>query len=257
MPLDPLFDKEKVSVARPRDSFPTAPLTDEVLRAEFVEAYKKHEATQTPLKAILTTGASTSSVAIFMKPAPETARLSETWISSAWRLPSAPEHGCVLEKVSFPSPTQILTQKETSVTELIGGLRGQNIPYAARLTARLQYLVQTSEEEFPEQEPMSSRSLQDLLYFIRSVPNITYPALVLTSQGNIRAEWTKERRKHFAVEFLGSNDVRFVVFAPDRKRPHKTNRVSGLSTLDSLMEFVQPYGVFTWVVKLLENAAAA
>lgn len=154
------------------------------------------------------------------------------------------------------SPTQTFTQREVSISEQIAYVRAQlDIPFANKLADRLEYLVKTSEEEFPEQEPISSRSLKDFIGFISSVSNAAYPAVVLTYSGNIRAEWTKAHNKHFAVEFFGDKDLRFVIFAPDSKRPYKTNRVSGQTNIDSLMELVQPYGISGWFLRPAENAA--
>ena len=97
--------------------------------------------------------------------------------------------------------------------------------------------------------------LRGFIDFIQSIQNVSYPALVLTSQGNIRAEWTEASNKHFALEFLGDNNVRFVVFAPDPKERHKTNRASGLATIGSLPELVSPYGVFHWILNQTQKAA--
>jgi hypothetical protein len=52
--------------------------------------------------------------------------------------------------------------------------------------------------------------------------------------------------RHFAVEFLPTGDAHFVIFTPDPMHPDKTIRMSGLASVDSLMETVQPHGVLTW-----------
>lgn len=119
-------------------------------------------------------------------------------------------------------------------------------PFAKRLAKRLEFLVEVSQEEYPHQAPITPQSLQDFVRYLQSVPNLVYPDVVLTLNGNIRAQWREAKTRHFAVEFLGEDDVRFVVFAPDPKHPGKTTRVSGLSSVDSLMELVRPYGVLGW-----------
>ncbi|MCI0558234.1 MAG: hypothetical protein MN733_07040 [Nitrososphaera sp.] len=97
-----------------------------------------------------------------------------------------------------------------------------------------------------DQAPISPQSLQDFIEFFQFIPSLVYPNVVLTREGNIRAEWSRARNQYFAGEFMGDGNVRFVVFAPDPKHPEKTTRVSGLTSADSLMELVRPYGVLDW-----------
>jgi len=178
------------------------------------------------------------------------------WDAKEWMPPSVVGSEYVIRIGSGASSEKTSRQKDTSVAELISNYRtSSDLSFTDRLAARIESLVETSEEEFPEQEPMSSRSLGDFFAFIRSIPSIVYPDVVLTYEGNIRAEWTKARNKHFAIEFLGNNEVRYVVFAPDPKQPFKTNRASGLSSLDSLMEIVYPYDVLDWITDPNKKAA--
>ena len=140
--------------------------------------------------------------------------------------------------------------RETSVTELVAYIQANSrLPFAGKLVSRLEALREISEEEFPEQEPISPYSLRDFITFIESLNDVKYPSVVLTYEGNIRSEWTVARNKHLALEFTGDNDVRFVVFSPDSSEPYKTNRVAGVSTINSIYEQVAPYGVFNWVIE--------
>jgi hypothetical protein len=137
---------------------------------------------------------------------------------------------------------------ESSLSDLIDRFRKYpKIGFAERIAARLDYLLDVSREEQPEQAPPAAASLEDFLAFLAATPGLAYPTIVLTPEGNVRAQWQRSRNEHFAVAFHGDADVRFVVFAPDPKHPYKTIRVSGGATLDSLMDLVRPYGVEHWV----------
>ncbi len=149
-----------------------------------------------------------------------------------------------------PSISQEAAPPKDSTVELISNVITQlKVPFARRLAKRLDYLVEASREEYPHQAPMVPESLRDFINYLQSIPNVRYPSVVLTTNGNIRLEWRKARNHHFAVEFLGDGNVRFVVFAQDPKHPERTTRVSGLTSADSLLSIVQPYGVFDWVSK--------
>lgn len=127
-----------------------------------------------------------------------------------------------------PSPRQPL------VAELILHVRERfRAAFAEHLAKRLDYLVKISQEEYPEQAPIAPESLQHFVAFLESTPKLACPGVVLTPSGNIQAEWRKGKNWHFAVEFVGSGDVHFVVFAPDPKDPYKTIRASGMATVAS------------------------
>lgn len=245
MHLNPLVTEDNETKATRASSFYTAPPVKDALSAEILGVSKLHEALSTRFQTIVTSTASASLVSEMVEP-----------VINAWVTTDLFE-GPALPRIEIlVSSTQPSAPRETTLSELILGIRtSAEIPFAKRLAERLEELVEISEEEFPEQEPMSSRSLQDFIEFIRSVPDMAYPDIVLSYEGNVCAEWTQNRNKHFALEFLGDREVDFVIFAPDRKKRYKTNRVSGISTLDSLLENVHPYGVFDWITTRDKDAA--
>jgi hypothetical protein len=160
-----------------------------------------------------------------------------------------------LETLS-PSHSRRPSPQRKSVAELILSVKeGLQAAFAERLTKRLNYLAKISQEEYPEQAPIAPESLQDFVAFLESAPKLVYPGVVLTPSGNIQAEWRKGKNRHFAVEFIGNNDVHFVVFAPDPKDPYKTMRASGIATVASLTDIVRPYGVESWVTASTCRAA--
>lgn len=259
-----LIQKDSEDVTIVGSSSYTMPLSENIQSADLLlrtRVAKLFESLGSPFDtfATLTPCISDSSTFTFgslIKVPTNVVSVFEQWKTDAWIPADFRTHGSVLRLATFGSSERISRQQEISVAELIADVRTSvDIPFRNRLTARLEVLVNTSEEEFPEQEPMSSRSLNDFLIFIRSVPNLNYPGVVMTYEGNIRAEWTKSRNKHFALEFLGDGDIRFVIFAPDPKETYKTNRVSGLSTLASVMEHALPYGVLDWIANRNDKAA--
>ena len=246
MHLNPLINEDSETKATRGSSFYTAPPAKDTLTAEILDVSKLHEALLTRFQIIMTSTGSASLVSEMVEP-----------VINAWRSEDLFGEPSALPRIEFlVDPTQPSAPRETSLSELILRIQtNAELPFAKRLAERLEQLVEISEEEFPEQEPMSARSLEDFFEFIRSIPNITYPDVILTYEGNVRAEWTQSRNRHFAVEFLGGNETRFVVFAPDQKTPYKTNRVSGLSTLSSLLEIISPYGALNWITVSPKNAA--
>jgi hypothetical protein len=107
-------------------------------------------------------------------------------------------------------------------------------------------LREASIEEAPEQAPISAQSLQGFISFIQREKNLAEPDIVITYAGNIRAEWHQSRKEHFAVEFLPTGKVRYVVFSPDPNHPSRTDRTSGVVSAETLMVKVRPFNVLSW-----------
>jgi hypothetical protein len=154
-------------------------------------------------------------------------------------------------KDTRPSP-----DPESSLSGLIDRFRKHpKIGFAERIATRLDYLLEVSREEQPEQAPPSAESLNGFLAFLAKNPGLAYPNLVLTPNGNVRAEWTRSHNEHFAIEFFEDENVRFVIFAPDPNQTYKTSRVSGTATTESVMGLAEYYRVSPWVsVETLQAA---
>ena len=166
------------------------------------------------------------------------------------------EHPRFRLESSSPSRSEQPSPRQPSVAELILHVRERfRAKFAERLAKRLDYLAKISQEEYPEQAPIAPESLQDFVAFLESTSKLAYPGVVLTPSGNIQAEWRKGKNRHFAVEFVGNDDVHFVVFAPDPKDPYKTIRASGMATAASLTDIVRPYGVESWTTASTRRAA--
>ena len=158
-----------------------------------------------------------------------------------------------LEYVISPSPESPfdklyeLQNDDEKVLEIISHVRSQlNVNFAQQLADRLKFLVDAAKEEHPDEVAILPESLRNFVSFLQFQTNLNYPDVVLSPSKNIRVQWRTAPNRHFAVEFLTTGDAQFVIFSPDPKRPERTIRLSGLASVDSLMETVQPHGVLTW-----------
>ncbi|HEA66137.1 MAG TPA: hypothetical protein ENI07_04850 [Desulfobacterales bacterium] len=121
-----------------------------------------------------------------------------------------------------------------------------NIAFAKQFAARIQFLFDASKEEYPDEVAILPESLKNFVSFLQAEPNLKYPDVVLSPSKNICTQWRTAPNRHFAVEFLPTGDAHFVIFAPDPKHPEKTIRISGIVSVDSLIQTAQPHGVLSW-----------
>jgi hypothetical protein len=136
---------------------------------------------------------------------------------------------------------------DKKLTEIIDYIRSQtNISFGQQLANRLEFLVEIAKEEEPEETPIIPESLGYFINLVHSFPNLKYPDVMISPSRNIRVQWQASFNRHFAVEFIEDGDVRFVVFSPNPENPEKTTRLSGITSLDSLLEIAKPYGVLAW-----------
>lgn len=171
----------------------------------------------------------------------ENVRAAKDWDLVEW---AAPEERMVVTLRSLTVPS---AAPEFPISELIAHIeKGQIVPFGHRLAARLRYLVDVSREEAPDQAPLDATSLRGLIAFLANASDLAYPDVMLTDDGRIWIEWQRDADHHFAILFLNEEDVRYVVFAPDPKRPYKTKRVSCTSAVDSIMDDVRHYRVLDW-----------
>jgi len=158
-----------------------------------------------------------------------------------------------LEYVSFPSsesPFDILDElrnEDEKALEIISHVRNHlNVFYAQQLADRLMFLVENAKEEHPDEVAILSESLKNFVSFLQAHATLNYPDVVLSPSKNIRVQWRTAPNRHFAVEFLTTGEANFVIFSPDPKHPEKIIRLSGIVSVDSLMEAVQPHSVLAW-----------
>ena len=149
--------------------------------------------------------------------------------------------------VSFTHQPSKYTFVNTTTSDLISFIRNHlRLAHASNIASRLEYLRETCIEEAPEQAPISVQSLQGFIFFLQRESNLAEPDIVITYAGNIRAEWHRSRKEHFAVEFLPTGQVRYVVFSSDLNHPSRTDRTFGVVSAESLMGKVSPFNVLSW-----------
>jgi len=151
---------------------------------------------------------------------------------------------------SSESPFDILDElrsEDEKLLEIISHIRSHsNICFAQQLADRLMFLVEVAKEEHPHEVAILPESLRNFVSFLQLQTNLNYPDVVLSPSKNIRVQWRTAPNRHFAVEFLRTGEAHFVIFSPDPRHPERTIRLSGIVSLDSLMEAVQPHGVLSW-----------
>jgi hypothetical protein len=147
------------------------------------------------------------------------------------------------------SPFDALDEKmtdEEKVKKLIDYVReGSKIKFAHELAVRLNFLHEAVNED-PDEDPISIESWRNFISFLQDTTNLKYPNVVLTPSNEISAQWRTAPNRHFAVVFLPTGEARFVIFTPNPKDPDKIDRFSGITSVDSLMERIQPYKVLEW-----------
>ena len=150
------------------------------------------------------------------------------------------------------SPFDELDEKlttEEKIKKLIDYIdEGSKIQFAHELTLKLTFLNEVVNED-PDETPISIESLRNFISFLRNATDLKCPNLALTPSNEIRAQWRTAPNRHFAVVFLPTGETRFVIFTPNSKNSEMTDRFSGLTSVDSLLETIQPHRVLEWASK--------
>ncbi len=145
----------------------------------------------------------------------------------------------------FDELDEKLPNKE-KIKRLVTHIRHEStIQFAQKLATRLEFLHEAVMEDSDE-APVSSESLSNFISFLQRTSNLKYPDVVLTPSNEISAQWRTAPNRHFAVVFLPDGTTRYVIFTPNLIDPDKIDRLSGTTSVDTLMETVQPHGVFSW-----------
>ncbi len=147
------------------------------------------------------------------------------------------------------SPFDELDDKLTSeekIEKLIDYVRGgSKIQFAQELAVKLNFLNEVVNED-PDEDSISIDSMRSFISFLQNTTNLKCPNVALTPSNEIHAQWRTAPNRHFAAVFLPTGETRFVIFTPNSKDPEMTDRISGLTSVDSLLETVQPHKVLEW-----------
>jgi len=150
------------------------------------------------------------------------------------------------------SPFDELDEKLTSeekIKKLIDYVRGgSKIQFAQELAVKLNFLNEVVNED-PDEDSISIDSMRNFISFLQNTTNFKCPNVALTPSNEIHAQWRTAPNRHFAAVFLPTGETRFVIFTPNSKDPEMTDRISGLTSVDSLLETIQPHNVLEWASK--------
>jgi len=185
----------------------------------------------------------------------ETIRLIQMglWNIPLWSRADSPltlEGALGLLEFDIPeSPFDALDEKlasEEKIRRLINYIRDKsNIQFAPELAARLEVLHQAVMED-PDEASISPESLSNFIGFLQEAPNLRSPDIVLTPSNEILAQWRTAPNRHFAAVFLPTGETRYVIFTPNLRDPDKIDRLSGTTSMDTLMETAEPHRVLDW-----------
>ena len=143
---------------------------------------------------------------------------------------------------TFYSSGELLSPASATSPEKFPGIKNYRSvkELLDRLKPRIKELSQAAREEEPEgQLPLSERSLQGLFGFLNKMIDrdlYLVPSLVLTYEGEIRAEWRSSPDHRLALEFINSSDLEFVFFYPKPSFPEKTLRISGSGSVTDFLD---------------------
>lgn len=153
----------------------------------------------------------------------------------------------ILKGDSF-TQEDLLDNQDEQVQELIFQIKkSPSIRCHESLAKRLITLFKDAKEEDSSDIGIAVGSLRNFYIFFRLHTNLKCPIISLTPDNNIYASWRAEKNRVFSVHFLPNSDVHFVIFRPNVKHPGQLIRLSGIATIDVLMELVAQYGISDWV----------
>lgn len=157
-----------------------------------------------------------------------------------------------LRKLQVSSSTQevLLNTEEDKVQELISQIReSHHIRCHEILANRLITLFNDAKEEDPDRIGIVVDSLRNFNNFFRLHTKLKCPIISLTPDNNIYASWRAEKNRLFSVHFLQDNNVHFVLFQPNERHPSQQIRLSGIATIDVLLEKVAPHNICDWITE--------
>jgi hypothetical protein len=150
------------------------------------------------------------------------------------------------------SPFDELDEKltnEEKIHKLINFVReGSKIQFAHELAIKLNFLSEVVNEDSDE-DSISIDSMRNFISFLQNTTNLKCPNVALTPSNEIHAQWRTAPNRHFAAVFLPTGETRFVIFAPNSKDPEMIDRISGLTSVASLLETIRPHKVLEWASK--------
>jgi hypothetical protein len=142
-------------------------------------------------------------------------------------------------------------QSDTEVRDIMAHVREIDLDFGERFFARLQFLFECSKEEDPDQIAISPYSLTDLVVFFQSLATsaLIYPDIVLSPAKNVGVQWQGGVSRRIVIEFLGNGRIQFVIFRPDPNDSKNPIRMSGFSSVRSLLEEIILQNRVDWIFR--------
>lgn len=142
-----------------------------------------------------------------------------------------------IQKFSMDVPNDLLHDKMQSNEYLFFLSNTAQDSFLEPLSQRVKKLALLALGE-DDQCALSQESLIGFwrfFYLHRSKIN-SRPQLVLTTEGDLRAIWEKDRNHRIAVRFIDDASVSYVTFFPDQFRPTQICRKGGNSSIEGFFE---------------------
>jgi len=138
-------------------------------------------------------------------------------------------------------------KKEGEPGYLLSRIEGSSeIRHGRKIAGRIRELRQILRED--DSSDISPDSFRSFYEFLNLNPDVSYPGISVTPDGDIYARWKGADRELFSIHFLSGLRLRYVVFSPDRVRQCCTNRSSGIGFVETILEIVdRAYEVNKWV----------
>ena len=122
------------------------------------------------------------------------------------------ENNDILRQAGLRDLTQldVETAPSPKATEHLIETHKETAGIHARIRQRIELLKEIGEEE---EIAYNANSEQDLWRFLKRLSFIKSPKLFLLDNGNLRAVWKGDGGKHIGLQFLGDEQIQFVIFS--------------------------------------------
>lgn len=153
------------------------------------------------------------------------------------------------EESQLPGYEELVAFADSWVENLISHIRlTRKINHAKRISTRLNDLRSMVLEETGENEDLSKESVRSFFSFLKMHPNVRYPDITLTPDGNIYSRWKGNNGALLGIEFLPDFKVAYVVFVPAPSHAGEVTRHSGIDFTDTVFKKINAaFSVAEWI----------
>ena len=136
----------------------------------------------------------------------------------------------------------LLDSNDNDVNNVIYLIRtSKSILNREKLANRLRLLFLDAKEDDLYSPGITLGSIRYFYNFLLLNTNLKRPSITLTPDYNIYTTWEDNNDRLFSVIFFPNKDANYVIFVPNKKHPQLIERVSGITTYDSLDEKIELY----------------